>query len=275
MTTAAQVTPDPHADLQRSISDARFQTFLDAAADDAKLARDLYVWNRDVSVGLLADIAVIEVALRNAMHDAAKNAWHSHWYADPEVPLDDRSSSQLAGAWGLLHTSIKNRAEDADVPGRIIAQCTFGFWTNLLDAGGYVGRPPRRHEADYDYLWKRAFKKAFPGGRIEAKRQRDAQIAALAPGPSRQQEVLRLRQEVAFTRVWVHRICKNVNELRNRVAHHEPIVNGFPLKGQHQRMTTQEGFDEILALARMIDMPLATWINSNSTVPALLAHRPS
>ncbi|NQX17249.1 hypothetical protein HQQ86_15240 [Rathayibacter sp. VKM Ac-2857] len=260
--------------MQRGISGPRFQTFLAAASGDAELARELYVWNRDVSVAILGDIAILEVALRNAMHDAATRAWGPHWYADPSVLLDERSSGQLASAWQFLHESVKKRAQDVDVPGRVVAQCMFGFWTNLLDAGGHIGRPPRRVSADYDKLWDQAFRSAFPGGRIEARTQRNALIQAIPPGPSQQKEVIRMRQEVAFNRNWIHGVCKTVNELRNRVAHHEPILNGFPLKGQQNRMTTEAGHEQIRMLARMLDAPLATWLDGNSPVPALLARRP-
>lgn len=165
MTTAGQSASGPHADLQRAISAPRFQTFLIAAGNRPELARELYVWNRDVSVAILADIAILEVALRNAMHDAASRVWGPHWYADTDVLLDERSEGQLATAWGRLHESVRQRAGDADVPGRVVAQCMFGFWANLLDAGGHFGKGPRRRAATYDILWNGAFKHAFPGAR--------------------------------------------------------------------------------------------------------------
>jgi acetylglutamate kinase len=83
-----------------------------------------------------------------------------------------------------------------------------------------------------------------------------------------------LRQEVAFNRVWVHGICKTINELRNRVAHHEPLVNGFPLNGQNHRMTTETGHEQIRTLTRMVDRKLATWLDTNTSVPRLLQNRP-
>lgn len=272
MTSPTQPS-DPHADLLSSISPPRFQTFLAAASGDTVRAGELYVWNRDLSVAILADIAVLEVALRNAMHDQASAAWGTHWYADPNVTLDERSSRQLAASWKFLHQSIKQRPTDTDVPGRVVAQCMFGFWTNLLDAGSHISAPPRRVTVNYDLLWDAAFKGAFPGGRTEARAQR-RQLLAQLPTGAPQSAILRIRQSVNFTRSWVHGVCKNVNDLRNRVAHHEPLVNGFPLNGQHQRMSAADGHEQIRLLARMLDRRLATWIDQNSTVPALLQQRP-
>jgi len=42
-------------------------TYLAAAGQDVNLARKLYVWDRDISAAVLADVAIIEVALRNSM----------------------------------------------------------------------------------------------------------------------------------------------------------------------------------------------------------------
>ena len=153
-----------------------------------------------------------------------------------------------------------------------MAQCMFGFWTNLLDAGSHTGKPPRRENIDYAVLWHDAFKHAFPGGRAEARAQRAHILANVVPG---EEEAARpAAEQAAFTRGWVHGICKNVNELRNRAAHHEPVINGFPLNGQSRRMTAAEGHEQCRILARMIDRHLASWLDANSTVPSLLNRRP-
>jgi hypothetical protein len=267
VTGPAQDVPHQHSGLDRGISAPRFATFERAAGGDSDLARDLYIWNRDLSVAFLADIAILEVALRNAIHDAATAAWGTHWYSDPAVVLDDRSSRQLSSAWGHLHDNVKQRAQDADVPGRLVAQCMFGFWTNLLDAGGHLGKPPRRVSTDYDALWHAALKHAFPGGRIEARHERRRILADPTSDPA-------AAQEITFTRRWVHGVCKNINELRNRVAHHEPLIDGLPLNGQSRRMSSDEAHRQCLMLARMLDRDLAAWLSTNSAVPAVLARRP-
>jgi len=262
-----QAGRDPHRGLARGISEPRFGTFLAAAADDTRLARELYVWNRDLSVAVLADIAILEVALRNAMHEAATAAWGTHWYADPAVAIDARSARGLAGAWGRLPKSVKERPTDPDVPGRLVAQCMFGFWTGLLDAGGYIGDSPRRVHLDYDKLWASAFKQAFPGGREVARQQRAEARAAGAKDSD--------LADIAFTRSWMHGVCKIINDLRNRVAHHEPLINGFPLNGQQRRLTTAEGHEQCRALAGSLDRELASWIDANTQVPSLLQQRPA
>jgi hypothetical protein len=73
---------NPLAVLDPAISPDRFGTYRAAARGDDDLARQLYVWDRDLAVAVLRDIAILEVALRNAMHLAASAQWGIHWYAD-------------------------------------------------------------------------------------------------------------------------------------------------------------------------------------------------
>ena len=163
----------------------------------------------------------------------------------------NRSLSQLRTAREhLIGRAVTGRP---DFPGRLVAQCMFGFWVNLLDEGGYVGSGPSRRRVRYEPYWRQALSRAFPGGRSEARSLAGA----------------------SFTRAWTHSVAKNVNILRNRVAHHEPLLNGFPLPGQSARMSAREGFEEYLRLTRMIDRDLADWITHNTRVPTLLSNRPS
>ncbi|WP_165689006.1 Abi family protein, partial [Mycobacteroides abscessus] len=149
------------AALDRAISTPRYASYLNAAGQDADRARKLYVWDRDLSTAILADLAIVEVALRNALHNALTGTYGPEWYQN--IALDDRSMKQVERAWGYLRNP---RQGHPSTPGRVIAQCTFGMWVNLLDAGGYAGREPRRVHADYEQLWRSTLRSAFPGGRI-------------------------------------------------------------------------------------------------------------
>ena len=225
-------------------------------------ALQLYLWDRDVAVALLADLAVLEVALRDALHDAATQEWGTYWYE--VMPLDNRSQDALAEAWSRLPEHLRKNPRRSDLPGRLVANCMFGFWTNLLDQGGYSGKGPRRHQVVYDQNWQ-ALRKAFPGGRKEAARQRTANPANA--------------QQINFSRSWVHQVCKRINDVRNRVAHHEPVINGFPLKGQSKngatkRLSIDEAHEDMLSLARMLDKDLAKWLLDNSSIPGVNSQRP-
>lgn len=221
----------------------RMSTYLAAASDDKNLARELYLWDRAISVGFLADLAILEVALRNAMSAQLEAKWGVEWYANLSMPLDDRSVSALNTAWG--------RIAGPKTPDKLVAQCMFGFWRGLLDKGDHAGKPPRRTRCDYEVLWRGVLDKAFPGGRAHARV--DGQ---------------RWNREYALA------VVSRINDLRNRVAHHEPLVNGFPLSGQKKRISAQDAYDDFLRLAAMLDRDLHSLLTATSQVPMHLSNRP-
>jgi hypothetical protein len=54
-------------------------------------------------------------ALRNAMSIRLEARWGDEWFANREMPLDDRSLAALNTAW--------RRVNGPRTPGRIVAQC--------------------------------------------------------------------------------------------------------------------------------------------------------
>jgi hypothetical protein len=244
--------PEQAEALRRAISLDRLGTYNQAADATGADVLDLYIWDRDLSAAFLADIAIIEVALRNAMHTALSNSYGEDWYTRPEVGLDDRSEASIAVAWRRLH-----ERRQPQTSGRVVAQLMLGFWVGLLDSGGERGKPPRRINCDYEVLWREALHHAFPGGRTEANTE-DAQ----------------------FTRTWTSHTVAVVHALRNRVSHHEPLVRDFPLPGQKDRhghplrVSAADGHAACLKVTRLLDRNLAAWLTANTTVPAILDRRP-
>lgn len=238
-----RLSPQQIDALERSITPTRMSTYLGAAAGDRSLAHELYLWDRALSVSIMGDLSILEVALRNAMSTQLEARWGSQWFANLDMPLDDRSTRELANAW--------DRITGAKTPGKLVAQCMFGFWRGLLDRGAHTGREPRRTRCDYEVLWRGVLDKAFPGGRAQA--QSDGE---------------RWNREYALS------VVSRINDLRNRVAHHEPLVNGFPLHGQQRRRNAGEGYEDLLRLASMLDRDLAAVLQTTSRVPHLLANRP-
>lgn len=229
--------------LAGSISVDRMGTYLAAADGDADLAMELYLWDRDVSTAFLRDLAILEVALRNAMSAQLARRWGAQWFSNPEMPLDDRSLNALNRAWREI-TGPKTA-------GKLVAQCMFGFWRDLLDKGDHAGKDPRRARCNYEVLWRGVLDKAFPGGRAQAK-----------------QDSMRWNREYALS------VVSRVRALRNRVAHHEPLVNGFPFPGQKLRITTEEAHRDLLKLAAMLDRDLHAFLRDWSQVPDLISQRP-
>ena len=205
---------------------------------------ELYLWDRDLAAAALADIAVLEVALRNAMSARlVEIAGRADWYA-VEVGLDDRSLRTVAQAWSRLPAQQRTS-------GRVVAQLMFGFWRGLLERGGHHGDGPLRVRRSYEDLWRGRMHRAFPGARAEA-----------AGAGER------------FTRTWTLWVVSPVHVLRNRAAHHEPLVNGFPMPGENRRLSVEDGHQVCLKLARVLDRDLASWLEDHSQLADRLARRP-
>ena len=67
-------------------------------------------------------------------------------------------------------------------------------------------------------------------------------------------------------------IVKTVHALRNRVAHHEPLVNGIPLPGENRRIALENATQACFALAMILDRDLHAWLMDNSKMKLVLEH---
>lgn len=101
---------------------------------------------------------------------------------------------------------------------------SLGFWVRLLGRGGYIngGR-----KADYDRtLWRPALYKAFPGR----------------------------------PRRMVHQRLNHLRHLRNRIAHHEPILN----------RDLKRDYESLLEAVDWISTDVRKWIEAYSLLPDAL-----
>ncbi len=180
----------------------------------------------------MGDIAILEVALRNRMDRqlsllALEQNGTEDWYM-AGLQFDDRTQYQIREAWNhLTPHQRKNHTH-----GHLIASLTFGFWRNLLEDGGTIHTKwPDQRRADYENdLWRKGLDKTFSNGRQYAR-----------------------AVEERWTRKYALDIVKTVHALRNRVAHHEPLVNGIPLPGENRRIALENATQACFALAMILD----------------------
>lgn len=197
----------------------------------------LYLVGVELAASMQADLALVEICLRNTMHDQLTATYGQRWFTD-ETLLDERSQAAVTKAWadaGSRHT---------DPPGKTLARLPMGFWLHLLETGGYVGRPPYRSPRSYEeLLWRPALHRAFPyssGRRVE-----------------------------------VHRLAHLIYALRNRIAHHEPIIYGVRRpgvsRGAPEAYRAPRGLhDDVVRLVRMISPAVGDWLAAYSRTPAIL-----
>ena len=202
-----------------------------------------------MAVAMFSDIAIVEVALRNALNDALVSMYGPDWYSK-DIGLDDRSRAALAAAWNPMPKAIRTQ-------GRLVSHLMFGFWEQLLNTGGYVGKEPQAFKMNYEDLWRAGLSKAFRGGRQEAH-----------------------AAQARFSRDWTSGIVVAVKAIRNRAAHHEPFLLGVPLPGQKDqhgnplRLSASDAHERYMQLCRMLDRSLAQWLRKTSTVPDLILAKP-
>jgi hypothetical protein len=128
--------------LIRVISADRFGTYLAAAGGDKLLAAALYRWNMACSAAFQGPLQVLEVALRNCIHDALTNHFkRADWWSGSLTLADLHRRA-------LVEAEVKaSRGGRAATPGRVVAELSFGFWVGLLGRGYEMSlwRPALRH----------------------------------------------------------------------------------------------------------------------------------
>ena len=190
--------------LEAAFSPQRLRTYRRVTADRAK-ALDLYVWNTAMSAAFYGPLQVLEVVLRNAMHERLAGCYGAAWYDEPAAGLDAKSRARIAAA-----KSDVARNGHGPHPHRLVSALSFGFWVSLLGEGGYLDADGHRR-ADFETtLWRPALRRAFP-------------------------------HRTVLSRGQAYEPLNDLRKLRNRIAHHEPIFDRS-LLDEHQRILDVTGW---------------------------------
>jgi len=188
---------------------------------------DLYVYNMALAGALLGPLHMLEVVTRNAVHHelAAWAGREDWWGGGSKVVLLPRHDAKITECIGKVERDL--RGTRAVVPGDVIAATDLGFWTGLLGSG------TSKNGADYPMLWDRAIRSAFPN--------------------------TRRRRPQVWNKLNVMRL------LRNRIGHHEHLMNTDP----------RQNLETIVELISWVSGPLAQWVDDRSRMDAVLPRHPS
>ena len=138
--------PIDNAAIPAVLSLDRHSTYLAACHGDQARAVRLYGWNVAISAALWGGFNIMEVALRNAMHEQlTKLAGREDWW-NGRLPLFPYEQSKVTD----VVAAMMAEKGAALRPGHVVADLTLGFWVKLL-ANGYHQR-----------LWVPALQFAFP-----------------------------------------------------------------------------------------------------------------
>lgn len=192
----------------KALSRARlknYRTFF-AAVDD-RAAYGLYCWNDAISAALLRALGFTEIALRNQFHTALSarygvgtsmsRDWYAHLCLNPKstglIQKITHERRRASGAYQLVPRL------PAPSPDDVVSKLSFGFWPHVLDISFDNANRPLE--------WAAMLVEIMPGHRHNS-------IAFWTRLKNR---------DVLFSRI---DFCK---DLRNRIAHLEPVWKAGPL----------------------------------------------
>jgi len=219
--------------IERWLSEPRFRPYLDDADGDRAAALGYYAWNARVASSFHHDLGHLEVALRNA-YDRALTArdrpGDNHWVYDSErhFPVQMRR-----GKRGPYDANGKTRM----IIDRAIGEAASNSGTRHPDPGKVIaelnfGFWRNLTTARLDRLWRTHLHRAFPAGTLRAD---------------------------------VQQVIDRLHTLRNRVAHHEPLLNAnLPAR-----------YRDILTVAGMLSGPFRDHLNDRSVTLDLIEQRPT
>ncbi|WP_229734351.1 Abi family protein [Terasakiella brassicae] len=157
----------------------------------------LYCWNETLAAELFKLVSSIEITMRNRYHAALS----SHYTG---IAQGTQQSNDWYNHIGIRQRSALNTIQEHSqyqYPDKTIAALNYGFWMHLYDC--------RTDVHDNNINWDTIFPNIIIGHR------------QTAPNPNYWKR--RAHQDIFFGRVYA------INQLRNRIAHHEPVWKFGPL----------------------------------------------
>lgn len=195
--------------ITHSLSTPRFATYqlpiLGGTSPEQCLG--MYLWNKQLASAFLPVLQIVEISLRNAIHQS--------YVAAQEAEIERRfpehiwaAKKEAATRWFMNKFSQQNNpdayrnieaakrqlryANKPITPENVIAKLTFGFWVSLVRKDFDVQR------ATYLTLWPNLRAEVFP--------------KAVNPATGNPISINSIGNEL-----------KDINKIRNRLSHHEPL----------------------------------------------------
>lgn len=214
--------------VQDWLSEPRLDRYLNECHGDAELAFRLYAWNGRLASAFLRDLSDLEVLVRNSFDRSVQDQWSgdAHWLIDARSPV-------LVVKWNDDGTDGNHVLRD-------------GVMRAVAKAGGLGAAPPGKIVAELMF--------GFWTALVTKPREHDLWTpyisrAFVSPRPKRKD---------------VSSKMFSLNGLRNRVAHHEPLIN-YDLPKMHER---------ILELSGWISPEVREHIEKETQVPTVIEERP-
>lgn len=213
----------------------RFQRYVSMCNGDRARALTLYEWNIELGQAVMHDIAHFEVALRNCYDRAISSTWtkSTHWLMDAESPAVMpiwRTKNVRGIKRGSDVNFVNRRKVDEAIKGAGYGKATPGKVMAELSLGFWRQLTTSAMEKS---MWVPHVHHAYPAGTSRA--DVDSKIS-------------------------------QVNILRNRIAHHEPLSTA--------QLNASSVHSDMLQCLALLSQPVHAHVLSTSRVVAVNAQRP-
>ena len=177
-----------YSEFESIMSAPRMGRYVTACNGNTRKAMTLYRLNLKLSQEMFTIISCFEIALRNAI-DIHYVPLHGHdWLRDAQRPGGIFMVNRCRISKGII-TNAYNRIGQNYTHSKLVAEMDFGFWRYMFAQPQY-------------YAGGQSLIRIFPGKPSST--------------PSMQ-----------YNQTYIFRELKQVNDIRNRIAHHEPICFGL------------------------------------------------
>lgn len=217
--------------LRTWLGEARFARYLSASSGDETAAMALYLWNAKAAQAFYLPIQIWEIGLRNQMNLFLSWKYGGAWPHDEKRAVRQLQGNDRSRLIEARERQGRNRGVSQASTDSIVADLSAGFWVGLL-ARGY----------EVPLQWRNNLSRVFPQAPPEWRNKPTGWNAAAA-----------------------HKSCEEILNLRNRVAHHEPIYH-LNLDDLHNRLELVIGAMNSSSFSYLAD---------HCTVPEVLRARPT
>ena len=203
-----------YRDFERIMSSARMSRYLTACGGDTRKSMTLYRLNLKLSQEMFTIVSCFEVSLRNAIDENYVLSHGAHWLKDAQRPGGMFMVNSCRVSRGIITNNL-NRTRANYTHAKLLAEMDFGFWRYMFAQPQY-------------YAGGQSLMRIFP----------------LKPRSSRLQQ---------YNQRYVFNELKQINDLRNRIAHHEPIcfrlgaavIDSTYIEEKYQKLITLLGWMDV------------------------------
>lgn len=234
------VSSQHHARAQL-LSESRLSPYMDKASHVPDRAWDLYLWATQMSGALHAQMSFVELAVRNSL-DRALSDWNAAQGGAREWTLENAALeplySHLRGDLNDARKRAKKESDDRSIghPRKglpvthddVVAQLMFGTWVKLI-----IPMSSTESDARHQTLWAGGVHRAFSG-------TSPASTDRLDIG-TRLNHLRKLRNRVAHhDSILEVRVAARLNELLGIASRLDPDYPGLIMRGSQVRRVNKE-----------------------------------